>query len=220
MGHSADWDNQEAGHDTLASPPSGREGGEQRRRLPVRWSTLAALGWGSAAILVASLIVGLGILRAPDAVPEAVIPSAAIESVPEAVEALPPMVREPLAEALPAATLQPAPAQPAQGGQLVDEGIASTYGVGDDFQGRRTACGQVFDTHFPQAAHKTLPCGALIRVVAEESGRAVITKVTDRGPFVPGRVVDLSMAAYRQLDPRGQPGLLNVRVYRLPSGSG
>jgi rare lipoprotein A len=100
--------------------------------------------------------------------------------------------------------------------RLADAGVASTYGLGDGFQGRRTACGQIFDTHVPQTAHKVLPCGTILRVEDANNGRSVSVEVTDRGPYVPRRVVDLSWAAYRQLDPRG-PGLRRVRVYRQAS---
>jgi rare lipoprotein A len=100
--------------------------------------------------------------------------------------------------------------------RLADAGVASTYGLGDGFQGRRTACGQIFNTHVPQTAHKVLPCGTILRVEDANTGRSVSVEVTDRGPYIPRRVVDLSWAAYRQLDPRG-PGLRRVRVYRQAS---
>jgi rare lipoprotein A len=110
----------------------------------------------------------------------------------------------------------PAPARPDPSlGTLLEAGIASTYGTGDGFQGNRTACGQIFDTHVPQVAHKTLPCGTKVRVEDVDSGDSVVVEVTDRGPYIKGRVVDLSWAAFRKLDPSG-PGLLNVNVYVLP----
>jgi rare lipoprotein A (peptidoglycan hydrolase) len=98
--------------------------------------------------------------------------------------------------------------------QIFETGIASTYGTGDGFEGSRTACGQVFRTNVVQVAHKTLPCGTLVRVEDIASGQTVEAEVTDRGPYVRGRVVDLSWAAFRQLDSRG-PGLLHVNVYVL-----
>jgi rare lipoprotein A len=91
-------------------------------------------------------------------------------------------------------------------------GIASTYGEGDGFEGRRTACGQIFHTGVVQIAHKTLPCGTKVRVVDTSTGNSVDARVTDRGPYIPGRVVDLSWGAFKQLDPAG-PGLLHVDVY-------
>jgi rare lipoprotein A len=96
--------------------------------------------------------------------------------------------------------------------KLVESGIASTYGEGDGFEGNRTACGQVFHTMVVQIAHKSLPCGTMLRVVDTSTGNSVDAPVTDRGPYIPGRVVDLSWAAFQQLDPTG-PGLLHVDVY-------
>jgi rare lipoprotein A (peptidoglycan hydrolase) len=97
---------------------------------------------------------------------------------------------------------------------LFETGIASTYGEGDGFEGNRTACGQIFHTSSIQIAHKTLPCGTLVRVEDANTGRSIVAPVTDRGPYVPGRVVDLSWAAFKQLDPDG-PGLLHVNVYLM-----
>jgi rare lipoprotein A (peptidoglycan hydrolase) len=97
---------------------------------------------------------------------------------------------------------------------LFESGIASTYGEGDGFEGNRTACGQVFHTSAVQIAHKTLPCGTLVRVEDANTGRTIEAKVTDRGPYVRGRIVDLSWGAFKQLDPTG-PGLLHVNVYLL-----
>ena len=112
-------------------------------------------------------------------------------------------------------TVAPAPeptAAPKPG--LFETGIASTYGEGDGFEGNRTACGQVFHTNAIQIAHKTLPCGTAVRVEDTDTGRAVDAVVTDRGPYVNGRIVDLSWAAFKQLDPTA-PGLLHVKVYLL-----
>jgi rare lipoprotein A (peptidoglycan hydrolase) len=112
----------------------------------------------------------------------------------------------------PAAAPAPEPqsAQPA----LFQTGVASTYGEGDGFEGNRTACGQIFHTNAVQVAHKSLPCGTLVRVEDANTGRTVDAEVTDRGPYVAGRVVDLSWGAFKQLHPGG-PGLLHVNVYVL-----
>jgi rare lipoprotein A len=119
-----------------------------------------------------------------------------------------------------AATLLPATAaaQSAASGTPFETGIASTYGTGDGFQGNTTACGQKFDTFVPQVAHKTLPCGTMVRVEDVATGKSVDVEVTDRGPYIKGRIVDLSWSAYRELDPSG-PGLLDVRVFLLPDPS-
>ena len=114
----------------------------------------------------------------------------------------------------PAPTRQPTPKptpEPAPK-TLFQSGIASTYGEGDGFEGNRTACGQVFHTNVVQVAHKSLPCGTIVEVEDSDSGRTVEAEVTDRGPYVPGRIVDLSWAAFEELDPTG-PGLLHVNVY-------
>jgi rare lipoprotein A (peptidoglycan hydrolase) len=103
----------------------------------------------------------------------------------------------------------PAPAPP-----VFQSGIASTYGEGDGFEGNLTACGQVFHTSVVQVAHKTLPCGTMIRIEDTDTGLSVNAEVTDRGPYIPGRIVDLSWGAFSQLDATG-PGLLHVNVYVL-----
>jgi len=115
----------------------------------------------------------------------------------------------------PIPTPRPTPAPTAAPRPTVFEaGIASTYGEGDGFEGNLTACGQVFRTMVVQVAHKSLPCGTTLRIEDTDTGRSVIAKVTDRGPYIPGRIVDLSWGAFEQLDPTG-PGLLNVKVYIL-----
>ncbi len=80
---------------------------------------------------------------------------------------------------------------------FVQVGIASWYGPG--FHGSRTASGEVYNMFKLTAAHKTLPLGAYVRVINLENGRSVIVKINDRGPFVPGRIIDLSYAAAKRL---------------------
>lgn len=88
-------------------------------------------------------------------------------------------------------------------------GLASWYGR--EFRGRRTANGEVFDHHRFTAAHPTLPMPSLVRVTNLRNGRAVIVRVNDRGPFVPGRIIDVSQAAAVALGFK-QDGLTRVRV--------
>jgi rare lipoprotein A (peptidoglycan hydrolase) len=95
-----------------------------------------------------------------------------------------------------------------------ESGVASTYGEGDGFEGNLTACGQVFHTEVIQVAHKSLPCGTIIRIEDSDTGLSVVAEVTDRGPYITGRIVDLSWGAFRQLEPSA-PGLLNVKVFLL-----
>ncbi len=72
-------------------------------------------------------------------------------------------------------------------------GTASWYGPG--FQGRKTASGQTFNTHAMTAAHKTLRFGTKVKVTNLHNGKSVFVTITDRGPFVRGRIIDLSQAA-------------------------
>ena len=79
----------------------------------------------------------------------------------------------------------------------VQQGRVSWYGPG--FHGRRTANGEVFDTHELTMAHRSLPMGTSVRVTNLENGRSVVLRVNDRGPYVRGRVADLSRAAAEAL---------------------
>lgn len=76
-------------------------------------------------------------------------------------------------------------------------GIASYYGPG--FQGRKTANGERFHSSALTAAHRTLPFGAMVRVSNRKNGRSVLVRINDRGPYVGGRVIDLSVAAARSI---------------------
>ncbi|MCB0496688.1 MAG: septal ring lytic transglycosylase RlpA family protein [Cyclobacteriaceae bacterium] len=77
-------------------------------------------------------------------------------------------------------------------------GIASYYA--DKFVGRTTANGEKYSHHKLTAAHKTLPFGTKVRVTNLENGKKVIVRINDRGPFVKGRIIDLSKSAARKLD--------------------
>ncbi len=78
-----------------------------------------------------------------------------------------------------------------------ETGIASWYGK--EFQGRKTASGEVFDMHGLSAAHRTLPLGTVIRVTNLENYKTVTVTINDRGPFVKNWVLDLSYGAAREL---------------------
>ena len=82
---------------------------------------------------------------------------------------------------------------PAEETQPIQTGAASWYGPG--FHGKRTANGETFNTHALTAAHKTLPFGTQLRVTNERTGRSVVVRINDRGPYAGGRVIDLSKAA-------------------------
>ncbi len=88
-------------------------------------------------------------------------------------------------------------------------GIASWYG--HPFHGRYTANGEIFDEDAISAAHTTLPLPSLVRVTNLDNDRALIVRVNDRGPFVAGRIIDLSKAAAEELGFKGN-GIARVRV--------
>jgi rare lipoprotein A len=88
-------------------------------------------------------------------------------------------------------------------------GTASWYG--EYFVGKPTASGEDFDMYDMTAAHPTLPLGTYVRVTNLRNGRAVVVKVNDRGPVVPGRIIDLSYGAARVLQ-FDQRGLQRVRL--------
>jgi len=89
------------------------------------------------------------------------------------------------------------------------EGLASWYG--GKFQGRRTANGEIFDTNEFTAAHKTLPFGTIVKVTSLESGKSTVVRINDRGPFIPGRIIDLSRAAAAAIGLAGK-GVTKVRI--------
>lgn len=88
-------------------------------------------------------------------------------------------------------------------------GIASWYGPG--FHGRTTANGETYDMEAMTAAHKQLPFGSIVEVKNRDNGRKTRVRVNDRGPFVRGRIIDLSKAAARDIDMLGS-GTARVRI--------
>jgi rare lipoprotein A (peptidoglycan hydrolase) len=88
-------------------------------------------------------------------------------------------------------------------------GTASWYG--EDFEGKPTASGEDYDMYDMTAAHPTLPLGSYVRVTNLHNGKAVVVKVNDRGPIVPGRIIDLSYGAAQVLQFEHK-GLERVRL--------
>jgi rare lipoprotein A len=82
-------------------------------------------------------------------------------------------------------------------GPYYEVGIASWYGPG--FDGNRTANGEVYDMDGISAAHKTLPFGTVVRVVEFSTGKSIVVRINDRGPFIEGRIIDLSKGAAKEL---------------------
>jgi len=104
------------------------------------------------------------------------------------------------------------PSGPTLGVDRAEVGNASWYGK--RHQGKRTASGERFDEYAMTAAHPTLPFGTRLRVTNLESRRSVIVRVNDRGPFVDGRIVDLSLAAARALG-IAEDGVARVKLQPL-----
>jgi len=104
----------------------------------------------------------------------------------------PPVVKEPVYEAV---------------------GLASYYGR--KFHGRRTASGERYDMHAMTAAHPGLEFGSRVEVTNLKNGRKVQVRINDRGPFIKGRIIDLSYAAAKKIGMLSQ-GVVKVRVRALP----
>lgn len=99
-----------------------------------------------------------------------------------------------------------------------EDGLASWYGAEE--HGGPTSNGEVFDMYRPTAAHKTLPLGCFIRVTSRANGRSTVVRVNDRGPFVAGRIVDLSYKAALDLDMvDGGVAPVVLEVVSAPPGS-
>jgi rare lipoprotein A len=96
--------------------------------------------------------------------------------------------------------------------QRIGSGKASWYGPG--FHGRRTASGEVFASRAMTAAHRTLPFGTRVRVVHERTGRSVVVRINDRGPFHGGRVIDLAEGPAQALGITAE-GATYVSLHRL-----
>jgi len=93
-----------------------------------------------------------------------------------------------------------------------EDGVASWYGK--KFHGRKTSNGEIYNMYAMTAAHKTLPLGVFVRVENRSNGRVEVVRVNDRGPFVAGRIIDLSYAAATKLAVVG-PGTAPVTITAL-----
>jgi rare lipoprotein A len=121
--------------------------------------------------------------------------------------------------------VQPAPAPPAETakrdanaspviptpheGVVFEEGKASWYGA--PFHGRHASNGEIYDMNKLTAAHRTLPFNTVVRVTNKTNGKSTTVRITDRGPFVDNRIIDLSYAAAREIESIG-PGVVPVRL--------
>ena len=109
-----------------------------------------------------------------------------------------PSVRPVAPEPTPTTAPIPTPAmEPVEEG-WTEKGIASWYG--EPYHGRRTASGEIYDMHRLTAAHLSLPFGSVVTVKRRDTGAEVTVRINDRGPFVEGRIIDLSYAAAKKID--------------------
>ena len=109
-------------------------------------------------------------------------------------------ISAPAAQAEPAATSE----------KVIQSGPASWYGPG--FHGRKTASGETFNTNDLTAAHRTLPFGTKVKVVNKKTGKSVVVRINDRGPYAHGRVIDLSKASAQAI---GISGVGSVSLAQL-----
>ena len=98
---------------------------------------------------------------------------------------------------------------------LIQTGLASWYGP--PYHNRKSSNGEVYDMNAMTAAHRTLPLGSLVRVVNVKTGSSAIVRITDRGPFIGTRIIDLSLAAAKKVDlVRAGVSQVRVEVLRTP----
>ncbi len=98
-----------------------------------------------------------------------------------------------------------------------EEGLASWYGGNDGFEGKPTASGEIYDSSKLTAAHRDLPLGTVVDVTSLDNGRVTRVRINDRGPFIQGRIIDLSQAAAKEIQMIG-PGVARVKVVVVVEG--
>jgi rare lipoprotein A len=113
-------------------------------------------------------------------------------------------------------TPAPATAETARPGDPL-QGLASWYGGRDGFEGKPTASGEIYDSSLLTAAHRELPFGTVLEVTNVANGKSVRVRINDRGPFIRGRVLDLSRAAAEEIGLIG-PGVAEVRATVVAPG--
>ncbi|MBI1806129.1 MAG: septal ring lytic transglycosylase RlpA family protein [Ignavibacteria bacterium] len=96
-----------------------------------------------------------------------------------------------------------------------EEGVASYYA--EEFNGRKTSNGETYDMNQMTAAHRTLPFNSHVRVINTSTGKSVVVRINDRGPFKDNRIIDLSLAAAKTLELIGS-GTANVRLEVIDLG--
>ena len=97
---------------------------------------------------------------------------------------------------------------------FIQIGLASWYG--GEFHGRKTSNGELYDMHQKSAAHKILPFNTYVKVINQTNNKYTIVRINDRGPFIKGRIIDLSYAAAKEIDLVGK-GVAQVKIIALKS---
>ena len=115
----------------------------------------------------------------------------------------------PLEAKQPATTVPPAASTPNTRSIYTEIGLASWYGP--PYHNRRGSNGEIFDMNALTAAHRTLPLNSVARITNLQTGHTALVRITDRGPFIEGRMLDLSLAAAKQVDV-WRPGLARVKL--------
>jgi rare lipoprotein A len=162
-----------------------------RRRVALEpESTVRFLYLAAAVILAVAFVSGCGNRRVAARPPVSANPAPEVSSV----------------EPTPAASTDAKTEHP---GQVFQEGEASWYGA--PFHGRRASNGEIYDMNKMTAAHRTLPFGTMVRVINTTNGKSATVRITDRGPFVGNRIIDLSLAAAKEIESVG-PGVVRVQL--------
>ncbi|HKV24937.1 MAG TPA: septal ring lytic transglycosylase RlpA family protein [Candidatus Acidoferrum sp.] len=163
----------------------------------------------------AALVAGCGARRVTANNPAPTQPEAASSGAIEASKGATSVGPEPTAVAPAPAGKRGKPLVSSVPEGFVEEGNASWYG--EPFNGRRASNGEIYDMNKFTAAHRTLPFDTMVRVTNLNNGKSTTVRITDRGPFVQNRIIDLSLAAARAIDSVG-PGVVPVRLEVITPG--
>lgn len=183
----------------------------RRERHPFSSPHVARAGSLALAIvaLLAFLLTGCGGAKqarvpvpSPPALPAPETPSA--QPAPKTAEAQAPKPGAPAGQ-----SAEPISGPPDTRPLSVETGLASWYGA--PYHNRRGSNGEIYDMNAMTAAHRTLPLGSIVRVTNIKTGHSALVRITDRGPFISGRILDLSLAAAKRVDV-WQPGVALIRV--------
>ena len=148
-------------------------------------------------VLTLAALAGLAPIAASSAAASDTPPSAAVEvsAASAMIELVPVQPADDVSAASAPSMIDNAPSAPQE--TVVGRGSASYYA--SKFDGRRTASGERFDSAGMTAAHRSLPFGTLVRVTNVATGKSVVVRINDRGPFTAGRMIDVSRAAADEL---------------------